>query len=333
MNLEKRISTICRLGKALNPSNPEINDVAALAYANNKWFTRENTLLMLESICNNFLNERKIYQWLSKYAPIDPASPKTVGLIMAGNIPLVGFHDLLCVMLSGHKALIKLSSKDSILLPWVLEKLFETDASWRSRISTGELLNGMEAAIATGSNNSSRYFNYYFAKYPHIIRKNRGSVAVLTGNESKEDLQQLGTDIFSYFGLGCRNVSKLMVPKDYSFDFFFESIETFHKVIEHNKYKNNFDYNLTLLMMNKEPHYNNNFLMLREDERIVSPVAMLHYERYTDQQNLEEKLLRQQQEIQCIAGENYIPFGKTQSPELWDYADNIDTMEFLSSLS
>ncbi|MEO6168221.1 MAG: acyl-CoA reductase [Chitinophagales bacterium] len=333
MNLEKRISSVCQLKNTVDSAHAETLEIAELAYVNNKWFTQENTLQMMRNIHEQFLEEEKLRLWLSKYRLKEPASPQTVGLIMAGNIPLVGFHDLLCVLLSGHKALIKLSSKDNILLPWLLEKLFETDDSWRSKITFGELLNGMEAAIATGSNNSSRYFNYYFAKYPHIIRKNRGSVAVLTGNESKKALQQLGSDIFSYFGLGCRNVSKLMVPQDYTFDFFFESIEPFHKVIDHSKYKNNFDYNLTLLMMNKEPHFNNNFLMLREDERIVSPVAMLHYERYTNKQNLEEKLAVSEHEIQCITGEKYIPFGKTQSPELWDYADNIDTIKFLSSLS
>lgn len=332
MNLEKRITSISQLAKALNTGAQEVKDIAETAFLHNKWFTRDNTFRMMENIRDQFLPGEKLEAWLSKYSLKEPHPQKTVGLIMAGNIPLVGFHDLLCVLLSGNKALIKLSSKDNILLPWLLEKLFETDEQWRSQITIAELLNGMEAAIATGSNNSSRYFHYYFSKFPHIIRKNRGSVAVLTGNESKEALQLLGNDIFSYFGLGCRNVSKLMVPEQYTFDFFFEAIEPFRKVIEHNKYKNNFDYNLTLLMMNKEPHFNNDFLMLREDERIVSPVAMLHYERYKNEDSLREKLAGKQEEIQCIAGEKFIPLGKTQWPELWEYADHVDTLQFLNNL-
>ncbi|MBP9884550.1 MAG: acyl-CoA reductase [Chitinophagales bacterium] len=332
MNLENRIASLCRLGKSMDPEIPEVQEVAERAFFNNRWFIREHTYLMLESIRHQFLQEEKLHQWLADYTIKDEQHAKTIGLIMAGNIPLVGFHDLLCVLLSGHKALIKLSSKDNILLPWLLEKLFLTDEKWRSRVAVAELLNGMDAAIATGSNNSARYFHYYFDKYPNIIRKNRGSVAVLKGNESTADLLQLGIDIFTYFGLGCRNVSKLLVPEGYSFNHFFESIAPFHKVIEHNKYKNNFDYNLTLLMMNKEPHYNNDFLMLKEDSRMVSPVAILHYEYYQSETDLTDKLEKQKDEIQVIAGEDFIPFGKTQTPELWDYADKVDTMEFLVNL-
>lgn len=332
MNLENRIASLCLLGKSMDPELPEVQEVAERAFFNNRWFTREHIYLMLESIRHQFLQEEKLHQWLAGYTIKDEQPAKNIGLIMAGNIPLVGFHDLLCVLLSGHKALIKLSSKDNILLPWLLEKLFLADEKWRSRVAVAELLNGMDAAIATGSNNSARYFHYYFDKYPHIIRKNRGSVAVLKGCESTADLLQLGIDIFTYFGLGCRNVSKLLVPEGYSFNHFFESIAPFHKVIEHNKYKNNFDYNLTLLMMNKEPHYNNDFLMLKEDSRMVSPVAILHYEYYQSETDLTDKLEKQKDEIQVIAGENFIPFGKTQTPELWDYADKVDTMEFLVKL-
>lgn len=332
MNLENRIASLCRLGKSMDPELPEVQEVAERAFFNNRWFTREHIYLMLESIRHQFLQAEKLHQWLAGYTIKDEQPAKNIGLIMAGNIPLVGFHDLLCVLLSGHKALIKLSSKDNILLPWLLEKLFLADEKWRSRVAVAELLNGMDAAIATGSNNSARYFHYYFDKYPHIIRKNRGSVAVLKGNETTADLLQLGIDIFTYFGLGCRNVSKLLVPEGYSFNHFFESIAPFHKVIEHNKYKNNFDYNLTLLMMNKEPHYNNDFLMLKEDSRMVSPVAILHYEYYQSETDLTDKLEKQKDEIQVIAGENFIPFGKTQTPELWDYADKVDTMEFLVKL-
>jgi hypothetical protein len=279
------------------------------------------------------LSRDKLEKWLSAYPIEMPANPKTVGIVMAGNIPMVGFHDLLSVMVSGHNALIKLSSKDHVLLTWLLKKLFGLDEDWKNRITVSDLLRGMDAVIATGSNNSSRYFEYYFAKYPHIVRRNRGSVAVLTGDESEDDLKRLGFDMLSYFGLGCRNVSKLLVPEGYSFDFLFESIMPFRYVIDHNKYKNNYDYNRTLLLMNKEPHLANEFLMLREDDRIVSPVAMVHYETYKTEDELNKILLKDEQNIQCVAGSDFIPFGKTQSPELWDYADGVDTMKFLLGMN
>ncbi|MBA2407118.1 MAG: acyl-CoA reductase, partial [Chitinophagales bacterium] len=233
MNLQKTIITLRELGELMNPELPEVQAIAERAYQHNKWFTSENVFLMLNQIRQNFLCPEKLQPWLSEYSFEKQQAQKNVGIVMAGNIPLVGFHDLLCVMLSGHKALIKLSSKDDILLPWVLKKLFNIDESWKHSIAIAELLNGMDAVIATGSKNSSRYFEYYFSKYPHIIRKNRGSIAILNGNESSADLQKLGKDIFTYFGLGCRNVSKLYVPRHYSFDLFFDSIGGFSNMINH----------------------------------------------------------------------------------------------------
>lgn len=332
MNLENRITSLCRLGELINPERDEVKEIARRAFQGNRWFTEPNINFMLDSIRHHYLQEEKLLAWLSAYRAEEPQQVRSVGLIMAGNIPLVGFHDLLCVIISGHKALVKLSSKDQVLMPWLLEQLYGIDDYWRNHIITTELLHGMDAVIATGSNNSARYFHYYFDKYPHIIRKNRGSVAVLTGQETAEDLLKLGTDIFSYFGLGCRNVSKLMLPAGYSFHHFFESLAPFQHVADHNKYKNNFDYNLTLLLMNHTPHYHNDFLILREDTRMVSPVAMLHYEYYNGKEALTEKLEQQKQDIQCIAGTGFISFGKTQTPELMDYADQADTMQFLQSL-
>ncbi len=332
MNLQNTITTLHELGELMNPERPDVQAIADRAYQHNKWFTSENVFLMLNNIRLNFLHPEKLQRWLSDYSFEEPQPQKTVGIVMAGNIPLVGFHDLICVMVAGHKALIKLSSKDDILLPWVLKKLLSIDESWKHSIAIAEMLNGMDAVIATGSKNSSRYFEYYFSKYPHIIRKNRGTVAILQGDESNADLQGLGKDIFSYFGLGCRNVSKLFVPKDYSFDLFFDSIVGFSNVINHNKYKNNYDYNRTLLLMNKEPHVANEFMMLREDKRIVSPVAMMHYEYYYSEEQLKDNLKEQSENIQCISGSGFIPFGDTQSPSLSDYADKVDTLEFLQRL-
>ncbi|MBA3649775.1 MAG: acyl-CoA reductase [Chitinophagales bacterium] len=332
MNLEKRIDTLDQLHDVLSPENPEIKVITEKAYEQNPWFTPGNIFIALKNIREKFLQKEKLERWLASYSIPENITAKAVGIIMAGNLPLVGFHDFLCVLLSGHRPFIKLSSKDNVLFAFVLEKLFQIDKELPEWIIVSERLNGMDAMIATGSNNSSRYFEYYFGKYPHIIRKNRTSVAVLTGKESKEDLEKLGNDIFSFFGLGCRNVSKLYAPENYRFDFFFEAIEPFRQVAGHTKYFNNYEYNRTLLLMNNIPHLTNDFLLLREEKRLISPVAEVFYEHYTGRNDLDEKLSLQKENIQCIIGENYVPFGAAQSPELWDYADNVDTMKFLTSL-
>jgi hypothetical protein len=332
MNNIERIRILSKLAAFLNNGNEELTAIIEKAYQHNKWFTKENTTAALKGICNQFLDEKKLTAWLSNYNIDKSHSPVVVGMVMAGNIPLVGYHDFLCVFLSGNKALIKLSSKDDVLFPFILKKLFEIEPELKHWISITDILKGMDAVIATGSDNSSRYFNYYFGKYPHIIRKNRNGVAVISGNETQADLENLGADIFTYFGLGCRNVSKLLVPRDYNFNFFFECMETFSDVRNHNKYQNNFDYNRTLLSMKHAQHLLNDFLIIKEEARVSSPVSMLHYEFYNDEKHLEEILDRDAEKIQCIVGENFIPFGKAQSPQLNDYADNIDTMEFLAGL-
>jgi len=336
MTITELTESFTRLSTFLRTSSQELSSVKEKAYYHNNWFTEDNIDLMLNSIADNFLDEKKIATWLNNYPALkgnDFSSPQTVGLVMAGNIPLVGFHDMLCVLFSGNKALIKLSSKDNILLPFIAEHLFEYNPKLKEYIVFTDILKNINAVIATGSNNSARYFDYYFKKYPHIIRRNRGSVAVLTGGESKDDILNLGKDIFQYFGLGCRNVSKLYVPYDYDFTFFLDTLEPYKKIREHGKYMNNYDYNRTILMMNKVPHLASDFLMITEDERIVSPVASLHYEFYTDDNDLKLKLEKKAEEIQCIVGKKFhVPFGKTQQPQLWDYADNVDTMEFLLSV-
>jgi hypothetical protein len=336
MTLAELTEAFTRLSAFLKTSSPELGSIKEKTYYHNNWFTEDNIDLMLNSITDNFLDEQKIAKWSSNYPASknnDFSAPKTVGLVMAGNIPLVGFHDLFCVLFSGNKALVKLSSKDNILLPFIVERLFEFNPELKDYIVFTDILKNINAVIATGSNNSARYFEYYFKKYPHIIRRNRGSVAVLTGGESKDDIFNLGKDIFQYFGLGCRNVSKLYVPYDYDFTFFFDTLELYKKIREHGKYMNNYDYNRTILMMNKVPHLASDFLMITEDERIISPIASLHYEFYTDENDLKLKLEKHSGDIQCVAGKNFpIPFGKTQQPQLWDYADNVNIMEFLYSL-
>ena len=318
-----------------NPDN-ELNEIIDDELHYNAWFTPANVKKAVTSI-GHMLNTVDLETWLSKYNP--KSSGKKVGLILAGNIPLVGFHDVLCVLASGNHALIKASSQDNHLIKYVLEKLVEIDNNFAGSFSFIERLENFDAVIATGSNNTSRYFDYYFGKVPNIIRKNRNSIAVLTGNETAEQLHKLGHDIFDYYGLGCRNVSKLLVPDDYNFNFFFESIEDYNPIIHHHKYNNNYDYNKSIYLVNSDKHFDNGFLLLKQDERLTSPLAVLFYSNYADIKDAERIINTESEKIQCVVSaaplevnNQVVTFGQSQQPKLWDYADGIDTMEFLSKL-
>lgn len=257
---------------------------------------------------------------------------------MAGNIPLVGFHDLLSVLITGNKALVKLASNDKKILPILIQYLIKIEPEFCNMVEfTEEKLTNFDAVIATGSNNSARYFEYYFGKYPHIIRKNRNSVAVLTGNETQEELALLGKDIFQYFGLGCRSVSKIFVPRNYNFELFFKAVYPYSNLLDYKKYSNNYDYNKAVYLMSLFPILDNGFLLLKEDFSYTSPIATLFYEYYDSLQELINKLAADKDQLQCIVSNemilNSIPFGSTQSPDLWDYADGIDTIDFLLKLT
>jgi hypothetical protein len=252
---------------------------------------------------------------------------------MAGNIPMVGFHDLLCVLISGHKALLKLSKDDNLLLPAVLKLWMKIYPEGKDRVAfTDGVLKDFDAVIATGSTNTSRYFESYFSKYPHIIRKGRNSVAVLDGSESEEELTLLGKDIFDYFGMGCRNVTKLYLPADFDLNRFFQAIYGFADIVNHNKYANNYDYHKSLWLLNQDPILDNGFVLLKEDKKIASPIGALYYERYNDMNQVMQELAEKSEEIQCIVGKNQVPFGNSQCPMLHDYADGVDTMKFLQDL-
>lgn len=311
----------------------------ASAVHHNGWFTKENVLFALEQ-WSAALTRENLDKWLAPYS-LDPVEPKTVGLILAGNIPLVGFHDFLSVLISGHKVLVKQSSNDQLLLPVIADYLMAIAPEWKDFIeflpSSSEGPSKMEnydAVIATGSNNTARYFEYYFAGKPSIIRKNRNSVAILTGNETTEELEALGEDIFRYYGLGCRNVSKLYVPENYDFDAFFRAMYAWNPIINQAKYANNYDYNKAVYLMSQFRLLENGFLILKEDMSFGSPIATLFYEKYSDLSALKKDLESKTEKIQCIVAkdlfENEVDFGKTQHPELWDYADNVDTLEFLT---
>lgn len=336
---DQRKSAFIQLGKFLGTSDEELNNTIQSSQYTNGWFTPEQVQNAITSSAK-MLSESSVNEWFNQYPDqISEPSPKRIGLILAGNIPMVGFHDILCVIATGHIALIKLSSQDKKLIPYLLQKLTEFEPAISEQFKFIEVLEGFDAVIATGSNNSSRYFDYYFSKVPHIIRKNRNSIAILSGEETTEQLHALGSDIFSYYGLGCRNVSKLFVPENYIFNTFFESIQSFEPVANHHKYNNNYDYNKSIYLVNRVAHLDNGFLLVKEDETLSSPLSVVYYETYADKQLLKERLSSIADQIQCAVTSDplnipvqQVNFGDSQQPRLWDYADGIDTMKFLLNL-
>jgi len=334
MIIEERTKAFVQLGEYIkNLPEEKFKTLAEGIRIENSWFTEGNLRMTVSGILK-FLDEENLRDWLSGY--LQPTrNAKIIAIIMAGNIPAVGFHDVLCVLLNGDSALIKLSSKDTVLLKFLLEKLIEINPGFSSKIEYAERLKDFDAVIATGSDNTSRYFEYYFGKYPHIIRKNRTSVAILDGTENDKDLTQLGTDVFSYFGLGCRNVSKLFVPSGYDFGPLFRSWELFHELEHHHKYHNNYHYQKSIFLVSVIPHLDNGFVLLQESERLVSPIAVVYYEYYSRPEDLRERLDSTRDKLQCIVG-NFSPatlkFGEAQFPGLNDYADGVDVLKFLSEL-
>lgn len=331
---KQRIEALVELSDILKKPDAELSLLINSSQQYNAWFTPENTAKAVAAIAE-MLNPKDLHAWIEDND--SPGTPLNIGLVLAGNIPLVGFHDILAVLGSGNRALIKLSSQDKKLTPYILNKLTGIEKGFENLISYVEKLTDYDAVIATGSNNTSRYFEYYFSKVPHIIRKNRNSLAVLTGNESIEELKALGNDIFDYFGLGCRNVSKIYVPKGYNFNHFFESIKDFNYVLNHHKYNNNYDYNKSIFLVNMDKHLDNGFLLLKEDSRLASPLAVIYFEEYDNIEELEQNLKTIEEQIQCIISSVELnlktyDFGKSQVPGLWDYADGIDTMKFLQGL-
>ena len=313
----------------------DFQDLVQLSQSHNGWYTPDNVYFSIQSWAQA-LTEKNLDQWLSAYTFVTK-EPKNVGLILAGNIPLVGFHDFLSVLISGNNVLVKTSSNDQFLLPFLAKYLIAMEPEFAEKITfvAGKLEN-FDAVIATGSNNTARYFEYYFKDKPSIIRKNRNSIAVLNGQETKVQLAALGEDIFRYFGLGCRNVSKLFVPTGYSFNLFFEAIFEYQDIIHYEKYANNYDYNKAVFLMSNFKLLDNGFLTIKEDLSYGSPISSIFYEYYDSIDNLQIRLQSEREQIQCIVSnnlvENSLNFGQTQKPNLWDYADNVDTLSFLLAI-
>jgi hypothetical protein len=351
MNLEKRIEAFIRLGNIIRQYLSEeqakfkdqplamLHQQVQKAAEENPWFTREHILEALRSIAI-LLEREHLDQWIRQYPDLQKdRDPRTIGVINAGNIPLVGFHDMLCVLMAGHIYLGKLSSKDKHLPRAIASILKQAEPTLKDRIILEENhLKHFDAIIATGSNNTSRYFHYYFDPYPHIIRKNRNGVAVLTGRESDNELEKLAGDALLYFGLGCRNVSKLYIPHDADITRILDAFSKYERLMDNTKYANNYDYHKSIFSINMIPHYDTGFLLLKEDRQIASPISTLHFEKYNDIKRVKQDIELQSQHIQCVVSHSNeipdtIPFGEAQHPNLWDYADGIDTLQFLLSLN
>ncbi|MCK4853516.1 MAG: hypothetical protein KAT31_04630 [Bacteroidales bacterium] len=360
MKLSERIDAFVRLGEFLKAGlhevdidrlspdspgemlfqSPELQNLVNESGLVNPWFTPHAIYHAIWDICR-MLERRDLEAWTGRYSEDDLGgnSDKKIGTILAGNIPLVGFHDFLSILISGHGFTGKPSGKDDKLLPYLGKKLVSIQPAFSKSISfTEERLGRIDAIIATGSNNTSRYFEYYFGKYPHIFRKNRNGIALLGGNETREEMESLADDIFLYFGLGCRNVAKLYVPEGYDFNIFFPAMEKYTAVRDHHKYANNYLYRRSVFLMNQVKHLDNEFLLICPDASFSSPVSVLHYETYSDINKVDHHLAVYRDEIQCVVTSEAltvpgIPFGQSQHPQLWDYADNVDTLKFLSNLS
>ena len=339
MKLKERIEALSFLGKEIQAKPDWLNTPITQAYYENQWFTEDNSWKALSAISDRFLQISVLQSWAEGYGISDNKVSKKVGLVLAGNIPLVGFHDIMSTFISGHDSLIKASSKDTILLKALFDWLIDKYPEAKPYFEFTDRLAGFDAVIATGSNNTARYFEQYFGKYPNIIRKNRTAVAVLEGAETKEDILALGEDVFNYFGLGCRNVSKLYVPENYNFDFLLGILHEEYKTLaNHNKYRNNFDYNNALFLLNKVEFLMSGSLIITPAKDITSRIATLHYENYTDVNELSKHLREVSEQIQCVVSKTSIPavktfaFGEAQKPSITDYADGVDTMQFLTTL-
>ena len=330
MKLQNRIEILRKLRDYLINNSEEWQQVKHTASIHNGWFTPSFIDLSINNIIERYLDENDLHAWIKDYSIIDPSSPKNIGIVMAGNIPMVGFHDFLSVFISGHYQTIKLSEKDNQLLKHLVLKMYEWDSKMKEYAQFASLLKGCDAYIATGSNNSARYFEQYFAKYPSIIRKNRTSIAILDGTETNEYLEKLSDDIHLFFGLGCRNVTKIYVPEEYNFLPLLQSFHQYKYFADHHKYKNNYDYNLSIQLMNNRYYMTNESTLLVENDSLFSPISQLNYSFYNNKESLIENL-KIQEDIQCIVGLD-IPFGMAQKPGLKDYADGIDTLDFLSKL-
>ncbi len=337
MDLKQTMDALHRVGQVFdNQDNIELQQAVELAFAKNRWFSTDSTTMALR-YWSEQLSPKKLDLWVEKEGITTNKSPKNIGIIAAGNIPLVGLHDVVTVLLTGNTIKLKLSTDDEVLMQFFIDQLIQANPIFGQAIEVVERMKNIDAVIATGSNNTARYFEAYFGKYPHIIRKNRNSIAVLTGDESPETIKKIGNDILSYFGKGCRNVTQLWLPKGYDLVKFLDNLQGFTDIINHNKYVNNYHYHKAILLMNKDTHLDSGFMLLREDRKIYSPIGMINYTYYDSMGEVKEFLAQNAENIQCVVSESSslpeaVPAGETQNPNLWDYADGVNTIQFLQGL-
>lgn len=347
LTIEERIKYLTRLGEKINhlliesqkDEQSELHQVMSAAFAKNGWFTIENQRYALQKL-TEMLQADALHRWAQSYAiPANPSSPRRVGVVMAGNIPLVNFHDFLAVLITGHRFVGKLSSSDPVLLPYLSKILIGEDSRWQSEITfTDGSLRDFDAIIATGSDNTSRYFDYYFSKHPHIIRKNRTSVAVFSGEEDESDLALLADDVFRYFGLGCRNVSKIFIPKQFDPTVLFQSFSAYAYIINHHKYHNNYDYQKAICLVNKDAFLDSGWLLMKYSTDLFSPVSMIFLEEYDNLTDCTNRLIGFSEKLQCVVSKapcSHLPVvapGQSQSPGLTDYPDGVDLVQFLLNL-
>ena len=337
MILEERIDSFAQLGVIIKGlSSSELQVLCIRAKLENPWFTEENVLHALEGI-TQFLDKETLQQWTRPYS-LDKVISKRIGVAMAGNIPMVGFHDLLCVLISGHIVVAKFSSQDTVLMDFICQQLKRINPAFDQKIFIEDRLTGIDKVIATGSDNTGRYFEYYFRNIPHLLRKNRSSCAVIMGEESEAQLVELGKDVFSYFGLGCRNVSKLYLPEGFDMIKLMKAWEAYLDIANHHKYANNYTYQRSILLMNQIHFYDNGAVILSESKLLVSPISVVYYEYYKNLEDLKNILDQHQEKLQCIVSANgwyqqSVAFGKSQLPEVWEYADKVDALKFLIASS
>lgn len=336
MDINQRIKSFLQLKERLGSfDRKQLHAIFDKAKAINPWFTAGNIDLAMDGL-NRYLEEEKMYKWTDRYE-FDDTTPRTIGVIMPGNIPMAGLHDFISVLISGHCLQAKLSSKDNILLPFVASQLTDIEPRFSERINFCDILKNYDAVIATGSDNSSRYFEYYFSRVPHIIRKNRTSLAVLGGEESPQELKGLGCDIFEYFGLGCRNISKILIPDTFDIRGLIPHFDDYAHISDHNKYANNYHYHRAIMLMNSTAHIDTGFALFTESDLLVSPLSVIYYEQYHTEKQARDYVHQNRNKLQCIVADtDFIkgttPFGEAQQPEIWDYADDVDTMDFLTRL-
>ena len=330
MNLQARIKGFVTLGQQLSDTNNALLiEAKSAAYQQNAWFLPTFIDQAIEQIREQFLQQTALEEWTAAYPSIaDQSTHIKVGIVMAGNIPLVGFHDLLSTLIAGHTAVVKRSSKDQVLMDFIIASLIKINPAFEAQILVQEQLKNCDAYIATGGNTAGNYFEYYFGKFPHIIRKNKTSIAILDGTETLAELAALADDCMLYYGMGCRNVTQIWVPEGYDFIPFLNALKKYNYLQDQHKYKHNYDYQLALLMMRKQLYMDSGGILMSENPSPFAAISQIHYQQYP----LGTSPTFNMDEIQCVVGKNQLPFGSLQKPLLAQYADGVDSLAFLSSL-